>query len=85
LRQGDAIASLLFNIVLEFSIRRSKVETRGTIFEKCTKLWRMLMVWLLWEKIYSVEEIYTSLAEHKNCMEFKNQKKKKIMTITIAL
>jgi hypothetical protein len=28
-RQGDAIAPLLFNIVLKIAIRRSKVETQG--------------------------------------------------------
>jgi hypothetical protein len=31
-RQGDAIASLLFNIVSEIAIRRSEVEIQGTIF-----------------------------------------------------
>jgi len=31
LREGDAIAPLLFNVVLETAIGRSKVETRGTI------------------------------------------------------
>ena len=31
LRQGDAIAPLLFNTVLEIAIRRSKAETWGTI------------------------------------------------------
>jgi len=32
-RQGDAIAPLLVTIVLEIAIRRSKVETRRTIFD----------------------------------------------------
>jgi hypothetical protein len=49
LREGDAIAPLLFNVVLETAIRISKVETRGTIFDRCFKLWHMLMMWLLWE------------------------------------
>ena len=34
LRQGDAIAHLLFNIVLEIASRRYKVETRRTTFAK---------------------------------------------------
>jgi sorting nexin-29 len=38
LRQGDAIARLLFIIALETAIRRSKVETWGTIFDKCSQI-----------------------------------------------
>jgi hypothetical protein len=38
LRKGDAIAPSLFNIVLETGIRRSKVETRGTILGKCSQI-----------------------------------------------
>ena len=38
LRQRDAIAPLLFNIVLEIAIRRSNVETWGTIFDKCSQI-----------------------------------------------
>jgi len=32
--QGDQMAPLLFNTVLEIAIRRSKAETWGTIFDK---------------------------------------------------
>ena len=38
LRQGDAVAPLLFNVVLEIAIRRSKVETLGTIYDKCSQI-----------------------------------------------
>jgi sorting nexin-29 len=38
LRQGEAIAPLLFNVVLEIAIRISKVETKGTIFDKCGQI-----------------------------------------------
>jgi sorting nexin-29 len=38
LRQGDAIALLLFNIVLEIAIGRWKLETCGTIFDKCSQI-----------------------------------------------
>jgi sorting nexin-29 len=38
LRQGDAVAPLLFNVVLEIAIRRSKVETMGTIYDKCSPI-----------------------------------------------
>jgi len=31
-RQGDALACLLFNVTLEYAIRKSDIQTRGTIF-----------------------------------------------------
>jgi len=34
LTQGDQLALLVFNIMLEAAIRRSKAETWGTIFDK---------------------------------------------------
>jgi sorting nexin-29 len=36
LGQEDSIASLLFNVVLETAIRRSKIETQRTIFQECS-------------------------------------------------
>ena len=45
-RQGDEIATLLLNLVLETAIRSSKVETWGTKFEKCSKLLHMIKMWL---------------------------------------
>jgi hypothetical protein len=36
LEQGDAIAPLLFNMVMEIAIRRPRVETRIIIFQKCS-------------------------------------------------
>jgi hypothetical protein len=38
LRQGDAIAHLLFNIVWETAIRTSKRESWETIFDKCSRI-----------------------------------------------
>jgi sorting nexin-29 len=38
LRQGDALACLLFNIALEKEIQDSGIQTRGTIFFKTTQL-----------------------------------------------
>jgi hypothetical protein len=37
-RQGDALACLLFNLALEWSIRDSGINTRGTIFTKSVQL-----------------------------------------------
>jgi hypothetical protein len=38
LRQGDATAPLLFNVVLEIAFRRSEVETQGTVFDRCSQM-----------------------------------------------
>ena len=38
LRQGDAIAPLLFNEVLKAAISRSTVKTRGRVFDKCNQI-----------------------------------------------
>src|ERR1700744_5540089 len=38
LRQGDPLATLLFNIVLEKIVRNSTVETSGTIYKKTSQL-----------------------------------------------
>jgi len=37
-RQGDALACLLFNIALEKAIRDSDIQTRGTIFFKTVQI-----------------------------------------------
>ncbi|GFY31468.1 putative endonuclease-reverse transcriptase [Trichonephila clavipes] len=37
-RQGDALACLLFNLALEWSLRSSGINTRGTIFTKTVQL-----------------------------------------------
>jgi len=38
LRQVDAIAPLLFNVVLEIAVGRSEVKTRGKLFDKCSQI-----------------------------------------------
>jgi hypothetical protein len=38
LRQRDALACLLFNVTLEWTIRKSGTETRGTIFHKSVQV-----------------------------------------------
>ena len=37
-QQGDALACLLFNITSEYVIRKSGIQTRGTIFYKLVQL-----------------------------------------------
>jgi hypothetical protein len=50
LRQKDAIAPLLFNEVLGIAVRRSKAETWGPLFDKCSHVMAYAMVSLLWEE-----------------------------------
>jgi sorting nexin-29 len=38
IRQGDAVARLLFNITLEYAIRKSGIQTRGTILYKSVQI-----------------------------------------------
>ena len=38
LGQGVAIVPLMFNVALKISIRSSKVEIRGNIFDKCSQI-----------------------------------------------
>ena len=38
LKQGDALSCLLFNMVLEYAVRKANVQTTGTIFNKSTQL-----------------------------------------------
>jgi hypothetical protein len=67
LRQGDAIPPLLFNVVLEIAIRRSQVETKGTLVDKCNQI----MVYaddvvIMGRRIQDVKETFTSLVEQTN-------------------
>ena len=68
MRQGDAIASFLFNVVLEIAMRRSKVETRGTIFDKCSQIMAYADDVIMGRRIKDVEEVFTSLVEPTNKM-----------------
>jgi hypothetical protein len=38
LRQGDVLSTLLFNVVLEVTVRRANLQTTGTIYNKKTQL-----------------------------------------------
>jgi hypothetical protein len=38
LRQGDVLSTLLFNVVLEVIVRRAKLQTTSTIYNKETQL-----------------------------------------------
>ena len=62
LREGDAIAPLLFNVVLETAVGRSKVETRWTIFGKGSQIVAYADdVVIMGRILQDVEEVFTSL------------------------
>jgi len=70
LRQGYAIAVLLLNTALDVAIRRSTVETRGTILKK--KNGQIVVqtddVGIMGRRLQDVEEVFTSLVEETNNM-----------------
>jgi len=83
LRQADAIAHLLFSIVLETAIRRYKVETRTT-FDKCSQIMAyandvvFIGIWL-----QDAEEVFTSLVDKTDKMGLEiNDKKKKFVIVS---
>jgi hypothetical protein len=87
LEQGDAIAPLLFNVVLEIVIR-SQVETQGMILDKCSQIMAFDDDVVITERrLQDVEEVFASLLEQTNKMRLEiNFKKYKIYySITKAL
>jgi len=67
LRQGDVITPLLFNVVLETPIRRSKVETRESILVKRSQIMvNADGVVTVGRRLQGVKEIFTSLVEQTN-------------------
>jgi len=53
--------------VLESAIRRSKVETQGTIFDKCSQIMAQADdVVIMGRRFQDVKEVFTSLVKHIN-------------------
>jgi Reverse transcriptase (RNA-dependent DNA polymerase). len=64
LRQGDATAPALFNVVMETVVRRSKVETQGNIFDRCSQILACVDgVVIMGTRLQDVEKVFTSLVE----------------------
>ena len=84
MREGEANAPLLFNVVLETAIRRSKVETWGTIFDKRSQIMAYADdVVIMGRRLQDVEEVFTSLVEQTNKIGLEiNAKKKKIVMVS---
>ena len=69
MRQADATAPLMFNAVLGIAVRRSKVEIRGSIFDKCIQIMAHADdVVVMGRRLQDVEEVFTSLVEQTNRM-----------------
>jgi len=63
LRLGDAFAPV------KISIRRSKAETQGTIYDKCIQIMAYADdVVIMGRRMLDVEEVFTSLIEQTNKM-----------------
>jgi hypothetical protein len=84
LRQGDAIAPLLFDIVLEIAIQRSNIGTQGTIFNKCSHIIAYTNdIVIMGRRIEDVKEMFTILIEQISKLGLEiNGKKTKFMTVS---
>ena len=62
MRNGNAIAPLLFKIAMENAVRSSKVETWGTIFDKESQIMAYAGdVIIMGRKLQDIEEVFLSL------------------------
>jgi hypothetical protein len=77
LRQGDSNSPLLFTVVLEISIRRSKVETRGTVYDKCSPV--MACAYVTGIRLQEVGEVFSTLAEQPNKIGLEINEKRQIL------
>jgi len=69
LRQGDAIVPLLFNVVLETAIRKSKAQTYGIIFDRCSQITAYADdVVIMGRGLWDVKEVPTSLDQKTSKM-----------------
>jgi len=68
---------LLFNIALETAIRRSKVETQGTIFDKCSQIMAYADdVVIMGIRLQDAEEVFVSLVDKTDKMTLEIYDKK---------
>jgi hypothetical protein len=82
LRQGAAIAPLLFNVLLEIAIRRCNAETGGTMFATCSQIVSYVDAVTVGGRLQDVE-VFTSLGKQTNKMGLEiNGKKIKFMILS---
>ena len=84
LEQGDSIAPLPFNVVLEIVIRRSQVETQGMILDKCSQIMAYADdVVITGRRLQDVEVLFASLFKQTNKMDLGiNEKNTKFMIVS---
>ena len=84
IRQGDALAPLLFNVVLEIAVRKSYVETAGTIFTKCNQIIAYADdVVIMGRRLDDVKDTFVALEEQtKKFGLIINENKTKLMTVS---
>jgi hypothetical protein len=61
LRQGDALACLLFNVALEWAIKKSGMEKRGTIFHKSIQVLAFADINIIGRSLRVVKEAFLIL------------------------
>ena len=81
MRQGDKIAGLPFNTVNDIAARRSKVETRGNIFDKCSQITAYTdYVVIMGRRLQDSEEVFTSPVEQTSKMGLEiNEKRQNLL------
>jgi len=84
LRQVDEITALPFNAVSEIAVRRSKVETRGTIFDKCGQITACPdYVVIMGRRLQDCEEVFTLPVEQTSKIGLEiNEKKTKFIVVS---
>jgi sorting nexin-29 len=63
--------------MLEIAVTESKVETRGTIFDKCSQIQAFADdVVVMGTRLQDVEKVFTSLVEQTNIVGLETNKKR---------
>jgi hypothetical protein len=73
LRQGDSVAPLLFNVVQEIAIRRSKVETLGIICDKCSQIMAYADEVVILGRLQDSKEVSITLVKPINKVGLRNE------------
>ena len=79
MRQRDAVIPFLFTIVLENASRRTKVKTRGNIFDRCIHIMTCVDdAVVIGIRLQDVKEVFTSLVKKNNKIGLEINEKRQI-------